>query len=46
MVQWLRTRLPMQGTRARSLVWKIPHTEERLSLRSGTHVLQRRSPSA
>ena len=36
MVQWLRTRLPLQGTRARSLVWKIPHAEEQLSLHPAT----------
>ena len=28
--QWLRICLPMQGTRVRALVWKIPHAAERL----------------
>ena len=31
MVQWLRIRLPMQGTRVRALVRKIPHAAEQLS---------------
>ena len=31
MAQWLRIRLPMQGTRVRALVWKIPHAAEQLS---------------
>ena len=29
--QWLRIRLPMQGTRVRALVRKIPHAAEQLS---------------
>ena len=29
--QWLRTRLPMQGTRVQALVGKIPHAPEQLS---------------
>ena len=28
--QWLRIRLPVQGTRVRALVWGIPHAAERL----------------
>ena len=30
--QWLRIRLPVQETRVRSLVWKIPHAAVQLSL--------------
>ena len=30
-VQWLRIRLQMQGTRVGSLVWKIPHATEQQS---------------
>ena len=30
-VQWLRIRLPVQGTRVQALVWKIPHAAEQLS---------------
>ena len=29
--QWLRIRLPMQGTQVRALVQKIPHAAEQLS---------------
>ena len=28
--QWLRICLPMQGTRVRALVWKIPHAAEQM----------------
>ena len=44
MAQWLRTRLPMQGTRVRALVWEDPtcrgatkaRAPQRLSLRATT----------
>ena len=39
--QWLRIRLPMQGTGVRALVWEDPHAAEQLSLRATTTEVRR-----
>ena len=45
--QWIRIRMPMQGTGVRSLVQEDPHTSEQLSLWATTpeaHVPRARAP--
>ena len=44
--QWLRIRLPMQGTRVRALVRKIPHAAEQLSPCAATTEPALQSPRA